>query len=145
VRLRFHGTQPEIATTLAALAGVLDLCACGHEVPLNLRSDARYINEPTACSALRLGLHQSRQQGGNRVTAEETVKIRGLLIANSTAARTTAATEAVQRCSAERAASDPAKLGRAVRIVRAAITAGHLAAVDLLPSDDRHEFAAGAR
>jgi hypothetical protein len=131
-RLRSHGTQPEIATTRAALAGVLDLCACGHEVPLYLRSDARYINEPTACSALRLGLHQSRQQGGNRVTAEDTVKIRGLLTTNPSAARTTAA-------------SDPAKLGRAERIVRAAITTGHLAAVDLQPSDDRHEFAAGAR
>lgn len=32
-----------------------------------------------------------------------------------------------------------------VRIVRAAITADHLIATDLMPSHDGHEFAAGAQ
>ncbi|MCT9107931.1 hypothetical protein N4G69_20215 [Streptomyces mirabilis] len=50
----------------------------------------------------------------------------------SQAPRTAAATAAAQRWHAERSATDPAKLGRAVRVVRAALEAHRLSLSDLL-------------
>lgn len=49
--------------------------------------------------------------------------------------RTAAATAAVQRYAAERNASDPVKLGRAVRVVQAALESRALDLTDLLPWD----------
>lgn len=47
--------------------------------------------------------------------------------------RTAAATAAVQRYAAERGASDPVKLGRAVRVVQAALERRTLQLADLMP------------
>lgn len=49
--------------------------------------------------------------------------------------RTAAATAAVQRYAAERNATDPVKLGRAVRTVQAALERRTLDVTDLMPSD----------
>jgi hypothetical protein len=49
--------------------------------------------------------------------------------------RTAAATAAVQRYAAERHATDPVKLGRAVRTVQAALERRTLDVTDLMPSD----------
>lgn len=49
--------------------------------------------------------------------------------------RTAAATAANQRYAAERNATDPVKLGRAVRTVQAALERRTLDVTDLLPSD----------
>ncbi|WP_392968192.1 hypothetical protein [Streptomyces sp. LN245] len=48
--------------------------------------------------------------------------------------RTAAATAAVQRYAAERSASDPVKLGRAVRVVQAALERRTLHLTDLMPA-----------
>lgn len=48
--------------------------------------------------------------------------------------RTAAATAAVQRYAAERNASDPVKLGKAVRVVQAALERRTLNLSDLLPA-----------
>lgn len=48
--------------------------------------------------------------------------------------RTAAATAAVQRYAAERNASDPVKLNRAVRVVQAALERRTLSLTDLMPA-----------
>ncbi|MEU0035513.1 hypothetical protein [Streptomyces sp. NPDC006333] len=48
--------------------------------------------------------------------------------------RTAAATAAVQRYAAVRSATDPVKLGRAVRVVQAALESRTLNLSDLLPA-----------
>lgn len=59
--------------------------------------------------------------------------------------RTAAATAAVQRYAAERNASDPVKLGKAVRVVQAALESRALSLSDLMPAVEVRSCGGGER